>query len=732
MEKNLQIEEQKALNEKFIKAVMLGDEEKVVELLDLGANINTTNINGDNAIFIAADRRKLNVFNILMEYISPSGEKINLDNQNYLGETALMFLIKGEGYERYVKELLSNGANPNIVNHNKLSPLIRASGDSKLEIVEALLATPGIDVNYVIPDTLTTAFLMATAHGDFDVTEALFKAGANVNALDKHGKNALINALFKNNSYYTKKEKKKHLDLVMALIQLCDVNYVADSGATAFWIASATKQKEACLLMMEKNVNVDVTHELGLDGKMSALHLWCHIGDPEMIEKIIEKGGKLGVKDSNGNTPEAYAFMRPNLRELMLKNNIDPNTIYYSENSKTPIFSLLISGGDKQIDLVKDMINRGANVAYDSEGLDGYEPIVIAVSSVSRLITKELLSTNKIDVNRLYKVSPTAPGISLVGLLVNGSMHSGLATHLEQKKYYESLLKAKEENEKNGIASDLISKEEFEVIKQNFDNLNKLEESIESYKLDIFRQLVSSGYKINNVNEDGNSEIFFAKKPEYISLLVDHGANLFHENKEGQDVLYYSVLNGNEENITYLKEEFSKEKHKTVNNIFYQLAFEEVNNYIKQKNIEKGLFAFVDYKNNTELQKVFSGKVEEGEILPTIEIKDINYQDDDGNSALLVACANGNGYLVGPYLKMGANINLANNNGETPLMHALSTESNNLVKYLIDNNANINAVNNDGVSVWDMAIELNNKAILDTLRIAFEKLDEEKVQKPKP
>lgn len=77
----------------------------------------------------------------------------------------------------------------------------------------------------------------------------------------------------------------------MVLIELCDINYVADSGATAFWIASATKQKEACQLMMDKGVNVDVWHELGLDGKMSALHLWAQIGDEEMVEKIIDKGG---------------------------------------------------------------------------------------------------------------------------------------------------------------------------------------------------------------------------------------------------------------------------------------------------------------------------------------------------------------------------------------------------------------------------------------------------------
>lgn len=732
MENNITKEEQEILNEKFLKAITLGDEDKVLEILDEGADINTTNVNGDNAIFIAADRRKVNVFDILLKYKAKTGEKINLNNRNYLGETALMHLIKGNNYGHYIEKLINEGADPNIVNHDKLSPLIRASGDGKSDIVEILLATPTIDVNYTIPDTLTTAFLMATAHGDFDITEMLFKAKANVNAIDKHGKNALINALFKNNSHYTKKEKRKHLDLCMALIQLCDIDYVADSGATAFWIASATKQKEACLLMMEKGVNVDVWHELGLDGKMSALHLWSQIGDEEMVDKIIEQGGKLGVKDSNNNTAEAYAFMRPKLRPLMLKHNIDPNTIYYSKETKMPIFSVLVSSGDKQIDLVKEMIARGVKVTYedDPEMLKS-EPIVTAVASSAKLITAELLKTKKINVNKIYKFSETNPGISLIGLLFNGTMHSGLAAHLSQKKYYESLLKAKEENEKNGVISDIISKEEFNKIKQEFEQLSKLEESIENYRLDIFRQLVSNGAKLNLENENGLTELFVITKPEYVSLLKDHGANIFHENKDGHDLLYYSIMNGKTEIIPYLKEEYIKAQHKTIDNVFYQLAFEEVNNYIKQENIQNGLYTFIDYKNNPDLQKIFTGKLEEGETMPQITIEQVNYKDEDGNSPLLVACANGNGYLVGPFLKMGANINAKNNNGETPLMHALATESSSLIKFLIEKGANINDTNSDGVSVWDMAVELKNKAILEELSKAFEK-QENKSTTPKP
>lgn len=731
MENKLNEEEQIVLNEKFLRAVTLGDEDQVLDLLNQGADMNTTNVNGDNAIFIAGDRRKLNVFEILLDYEDKQGNKINLNNKNFLGETALMHLIRGTNFDTYVDRLVQYGANPNIVNNDLISPLIRACGDGKKQIVESLLSSPQIDVNYTVPGTLTTAFLMATTHGDFDITELLFKSGANVNVVDRHGKNALLNALFKNNSHYTKKEKAKHLDLCKVLIEISDLDYVADSGATAFWIASITKQKEVCLRMMEKNVNVDVWHELGLEGKMSALHIWCQIGDEEMVEKIIEAGGKLGIKDDNKNTPEAYAFMRPKLRPLMLKYNIDPNTIYHTKDTKMPIFSIVVSSGDKQVELVKEMIEKGANVTYSDNDLLKAEPIVTAVSSMAKAITKELLKTNQIDVNRIYKFSETNPGVSLLGLLVNGKMHGGLSAHLEQKKYYENLLKAKEINEKNGIVSDLISKEEFEKIKQEVEQLNKLEENIESYRLDIFKQLINHGAKLNLENEQGLTEVFFANKPEYVSLLADHGANIFHENKEGQDLLYYSIVNGKTDNISYLKEEYTKKNHKTIENIFYQLAFEEVNNYIKQKNIETGLYAFLDYNNNKDLQKVMTGKLEEGETMPVVKVSQVNYKDDDGNTPLLVACANGNGYLVAPFLKMGAEINCRNNNGETPLMHALATESSPLVKFLIEKGADIHAVNNDGISVWDMAEELNNKAVLNELRTAFEK-EEQKKSTPKP
>lgn len=724
MENKITYEEQTKLNNDYLKAVLLGDENIVLKLLKQNADINAVNTNGDNAIFIAADRRKRNVFEFLLDYISETGEKINLDNRNLIGETAIMQLVNSNNYEYYIEELVKYNANPSIVNKNKLSPLIRASSNAKTQIVKSLLSSPLIDVNYTIPDTKTTAFLMATAQADLESAVLLFNAGANVNAIDSHGKTALMNALTNSNFNHTKKEAKKYLNLCLSLCDLCDINYTTPNGISAFFLASVYSRKESCLYMIEKGVNVDITHDHQLEGKMSALHIWCKKGDPQLIEQIITHGGKLGVKDENNNTPEAYAFMRPNLRNFIWNYGIDPNTIYYDKKVRVPIFSIVTSGGDKQIKLVKDMILKGANVTYKDKDLVSTEPIIIAISSCSRLITDELIKTKKIDLNRIYKLSEDSPEISLIGILLSETLNSGLSASLQKKNYFDKLIKQYKEAEKRGEFIDDKTKQEFENIEKEMYEVKNLETDLSNYRIEIFKNLLKNGASLNLENNEGLTEAFFTKNPQYLQLLSEHGANIFHENKEGQDLLYYSVLHNQKNNINYLKEEYTKQNHKTVDNIFYQLAFEKVENYIKQKNIENGMYSFLDVENNSDLKKLIIGKFEEGESIAQIHIPQIHFQDEDGNSALLVACANGNGYLVGPFLRMGADINLKNNDGETALMHSLATESIPLIQFLIKNGANINDVNNNGVSIFDMAQELGNQSIIEELNKEFKNREE--------
>lgn len=681
------------LNIDFLNAVIRGNDEEVENLLNQGADINYLNSNKQNALFISADRRNLNVFNLLLNYES---QKINIDNKDINGETALMSLIKQDNYEKYIQKLIDFNVDINLCDKNNVSPLIKACGEKKPKIVEMLINRPDLDLEYAIPENGVNAFLMASAHGDFTTANILYKAGADINAVSSQGNNALINALFKNVQHYTKKEKAVHDDFCERLIDICDINYKAISGISAFWLASLMNKKNACIKMMEKGVDVNVWHQYGNESYLSALHLWSQIGDAEMIQKIIENGGDYNKKDSNQNTPIAYMFLNPKLRSVALNYNIDPNTYYYEKNSdKISILSLLVSSGDKQIELVKNLIEKGANVTHNEE-IDIHEPIILSIISSAPKIVEELLNTNKINVDKIYKLNSKTDGLNLLSILYSDFKNNAFVAQEKMKKYYEALLKKKEMDEKNNVNSDLISKEQYEQIKKELESMKNIEENIELYKDKIFELLIKNNIKLNNQNEKGNTELFYIKNLDYFKKLTQAGSDIYHINNDGNDLLYYSVINGNNKIIQHLKNEFKNNKHKTVENIYYQLAFENVDSYINQKNIENGL---QEYIKDEELTS----------------INNINYQDEDGNTPLLVASANNLGYLVSKYIEFGADINLKNNLGETPLMHAIATENVTLVRYLIEKGANVNDYNNDGLSILEIASETKNQQIFKLL-----------------
>ena len=98
----------------------------------------------------------------------------------------------------------------------------------------------------------------------------------------------------------------------------------------------------------------------------------------------------------------------------------------------------------------------------------------------------------------------------------------------------------------------------------------------------------------------------------------------------------------------------------------------------------------------------------------------INLQDRDGNSALMIACRGGNMVIVKLLIEKGANINLQDSDGNSALMHyylfglsALTHSSINdthkkqidIARMLIDNGADFDFINKYGKSVWELLEE---------------------------
>lgn len=709
--------ENKEANDKLMSAVIRGDFDMASEALQSGADIHLKTTKGNNLLYVAASRKQEEMFDELLN-IEKDGKKIDLNTRNNMGATTLMDFIREDGFINYTRKLLEAGANPNIYTNDGMSPLIQACADKKIDEVQVLLEYKA-DVNYQIQDTKTSAFLMASSQSSMAICEILKNNGADVNALDAFGKNALITAIFKTDSFMKKREKAEHKALCLFLSDIgIDLDYVAPSGMTALWAASVNKNKELTEHLLDKGVKADVWHEIGLEGKMSALHIWMNSQETELVKKLIDNGAKLEVKDEIGNTAAAYGFMNSNMRELMMELNADVNSFFYQKKSskdeeekKIPVISHIINSGNKQKELVTEMIKRGAKVTFEEESLQKYEPIAIAIASSAYDIVDTLLATKQIDVNKLIKISTMGTPMTALMLTVSGSVNNSFSAYLEKMEQLKLIKAAKEQNDKNGVKSNLISDEAMQEIEEDLKQMEGLAGKLKEERKKIFDSLIKDGADVNLVDENGRSSIFMAASGEYGKWLKEEGADLFKKDNDGNNPLIYSILNNKSELMPFLIKEYKESNNETISDIFYQLAFTPVENHLQQDLLEKGIFSYLK-NNGVDLEKL-------KEKDSTINVDNINYQDEDGNTPLLVACANNLPFLASRYIQFGADINKANANNETPIMHAISSGNEALVEFLVDKGANLEIVTNEGKSILEFAEESENKHILEKIKIGL-------------
>ncbi len=89
-----------------------------------------------------------------------------------------------------VQKLLAKGIDVNKADQRGWTALTLAANEGHVEIVRALLATPGIDVNAKMSRSGMTALMRAATKGHLDIVEILLNRGANVNEVDNEGRTA--------------------------------------------------------------------------------------------------------------------------------------------------------------------------------------------------------------------------------------------------------------------------------------------------------------------------------------------------------------------------------------------------------------------------------------------------------------------------------------------------------------------------------------------------------------
>lgn len=737
----------KELNEKFLNAVSQDKKEIMIEALREGADLNAVTDSGNNALALAINKKRTDILETLF-LLEVRGETINLNNRNMFGETPLFMAVNDVNENKYVQMLIDQGADVNITNNEGMSPLIRAVSFVKYNDIKAILNVPGVNIGYEIPDSKTTAFLMATTSlkgkEAKDIMELLLNNGANINEVDITGKNCLINLLYRQFGHDMSKENQKdNIELCKYLIEFgIDVNHKVDSGLTAFWLASKMSLGSIVDLLLEKGVDVNTSHSIGLEDETSALTYWINgykgfEFQKERIIKIINAGGQLNAPNGDMNTPASSGFSNPFAKELMLELNADVNTVIYTKGEHNKLIKLsaletVISMGDNARKTVQEMINKGAKVTYKDVDPDFKEPIFTAFSSNAVGIFCDLLETGKIDPNIMLKAKSNAnkskDDISLLSFMVSGSLDARFAKILAKENKINLLLSAEEENKKNNVTSKIIDEDGFNQMREELKTIQALKVAIYENKNKMLEKLMTYNPDVNLKNNNGKTALFFVNDVSYANFLIKNGADLFVENNVGDNILMDAFKNGKNELIKLFMDLYKEKAPEKIERFYYDLAFIDNPSHMMTANIENGIYSLLteDQLKIVVPENISLTEENKDKNLPSSldNIKEINYKDVNGNTPVMVACAMDNPFLVKLYIKLGADINVKNNLGETPLMHAVATHNERLVDYLIASGANITEKANNGKTAIDFAEETNNKSIIESISVGLDLIKE--------
>lgn len=196
-----------------------------------------------------------------------------------------------------LKQLISAGADVNVVDENDYSVLMLATDNFYIDIVNILLSAHA-DVNFMNHKN-ETALLLSSIHNNSEINvlliETLLAAGANCNVADNLTDTPLHNVCF--GSYLD-------ADIQAAKILLsagANINAVNNKGNTPLIYACQNNKKDVVRFLLSQGADIDhFDHE----GK-TALFYACENQYAQIVEDLLIANADISIKSYEGETAES-------------------------------------------------------------------------------------------------------------------------------------------------------------------------------------------------------------------------------------------------------------------------------------------------------------------------------------------------------------------------------------------------------------------------------------------
>ncbi len=221
-----------------------------------------------------------------------------------------------------------------------------------------------------------TALINAVRGGQIKLVKVLLARGADIDAKSDTGSTALI--------YAALDRYNKIVELLLA--KGADVNAKNNSGSTALMHASRNGSIASVKILLAKGADVNAVYaDLGYTALIEA----AANGHVKVVEMLLAKGAKVNAKDNTGKTALMYAKMRKRIKVVaVLENNIISKAAISQKSAKREWLILVYMSGVNDLGVL-GYVDKSIN-AMESVKLTNKISVVVKYNGINTDKNKHL------------------------------------------------------------------------------------------------------------------------------------------------------------------------------------------------------------------------------------------------------------------------------------------------------------------------------------------------------